>query len=48
MGATLAAGAPPKDAATAAALGRRRRRRDALVRALCTAATLAGLFFLKS
>lgn len=51
MGTTIlgaADGTPRKDLRVAAALGRRRRRVDGLVRALCTGATLVGLFFLAS
>jgi phosphate transport system permease protein len=43
-----AGGTPQKDLGVAESLGRRRRRVDGLVRALCTAATLIGLFFLAS
>ena len=39
---------PAKDASVAARLGRRRRRSNAVVAALCTAATLVGLLFLAS
>jgi phosphate transport system permease protein len=50
MGTTtlVAGGTPQKDLRVAAALGNRRRRMDRLVRALCLAATLVGLFFLAS
>ena len=39
---------PTRDQAVARALGRRRRMMDAIVRWLCVAATLVGLFFLAS
>jgi phosphate transport system permease protein len=49
MDATLAAGrTPQRRSDIAASLGRRRKRTDAVVRALCIAATLIGLFFLAS
>lgn len=48
MGAGPLRSAPAKDLAASRALGRRRRAIDALVRWLCIAATLVGLFFLAS
>ncbi len=51
MSLSLSAGAVPgprKDPKVAAALGRRRRRADAIIRALCVAATLVALAFLAS